>query len=160
MTFTRLSLAVGGLLTLLATPAGVGADLAFPPPEFETDYTMPGILTPPPRGLALEYLDVAVLFAALGVAAWLVHARRSRRGLAALSLFSLLYFGFYREGCICAIGAPQNVAYGLFNPGYTIPLTALAFFLLPLVFSLFSAAEYIHLFAAAVAKQGTNNPTT
>lgn len=142
MNRSHVSLAVGGLCGLLATSAGLAADLPFPPPEFETDYHMPSILTPPARGLGMEYLDVAVLLAALGIAAWLVHAKRSRRGLAVLSLFSLLYFGFYREGCICAIGAPQNVAYGLFNPGYTIPLTALAFFLLPLVFALFSGRTF------------------
>lgn len=133
---------LAGGLALLATAALAGADLPFPPPEFETAYKMPSILTPPPRGLVFEYLDVAVLLVALGVASWLVHRRRSRRGLAWLSFFSLLYFGFYREGCICAIGAPQNVAYGLFNSGYTIPLTALAFFLLPLLFSLFSGRTF------------------
>ena len=118
------------------------AEQRFPPPEFETGYKMPAITTPAPRGLAMEYVDVAVLVTALGVAAWLVHRKRSRRGLIVLSLFSLVYFGFYRKGCICPIGAPQNVAYGLFNPDYAIPVTALAFFLVPLLFSLFSGRTF------------------
>lgn len=126
------------------------AELRFPPPEFETDYVMGGVTTPPPRALPFEYVDVAVLVGALGLGAWLVHRRRSRRGLVALSLFSLLYFGFYRQGCICAIGAPQNVAYGLFQSGYTIPLTALAFFVIPLVFALFAGRT----FCAAVCPHG------
>lgn len=126
------------------------AELRFPPPEFETDYVMGGVTTPPPRPLPFEYLDLTVLVVALGLAAWLVHRRRSRRGLVALSLFSLLYFGFYRQGCICAIGAPQNVAYGLFQSGYTIPLTALAFFVIPLVFALFAGRT----FCAAVCPHG------
>jgi ferredoxin len=52
-------------------------------------------------------------------------------------IFSLAYFGFYRKGCICAIGAIQNVALTLFDSSYAIPLTALLFFVLPLVFTLF-----------------------
>ncbi len=127
------------------------AELRFPPPEFESDYVMPpGITTPPPRGVAWEYVDLAVLILALGLAAWLVHRRRSRRGLAALSVFSLIYFGFYRAGCICPIGAPQNVICGLFQPGYVIPLTVLLFFLVPLAFSLFTGRT----FCAAVCPHG------
>ncbi len=138
------------LMGLLAALAGAASEMRFPPPEFETDYTMPGITTPPPRSLAMEYVDTALLVTALGLAAWLVHRRRSRRGLVALSVFSLVYFGFIRTGCICPIGAPQNVALGMFDPGYTIPLTALAFFLVPLVFSLF----WGRTFCAAVCPHG------
>ena len=54
-----------------------------------------------------------------------------------MSVFSLLYFGFYREGCICSIGSIQNVVLALVDPTYAIPITALLFFLLPLAFALF-----------------------
>jgi len=97
-----------------------------------------------------EYADLAVLLGALGLATWLVHRRRSRRGLAALSVFSLVYFGFLRHGCVCPIGAPQNVAYGLFTPEYTLPLTVLLFFLAPLVVALFAGRA----FCAAVCPHG------
>jgi len=59
-----------------------------------------------------------------------------------LSVSSLLYFGFYRKGCICPIGAPQNVVLALFSSNYTVPLTALAFFLLPLVAALFFGRSF------------------
>lgn len=143
-------LLVSAILGLMWSFAGTASEMRFPPPEFETDYTMRGIPTPPPRSLAMEYVDAGILVAALSLAAWLVHKRRSRRGLVALSLFSLVYFGFVRTGCICPIGAPQNVALGLFNPGYTIPLTALIFFLVPLIFSLF----WGRTFCAAVCPHG------
>ncbi len=156
MKLTRFSalllLVVRGLLAGVSGPVRAGeSELRFPPPEFESDYVMPpGITTPPPRGVVREYADLAVLLGALGVAAWLVHRRRSRRGLAALSIFSLVYFGFIRHGCICPIGAPQNVAYGLFTPEYTLPLTVLLFFLAPLVFALFAGRT----FCAAVCPHG------
>ena len=54
--------------------------------------------------------------AASGSATWLVYKRRSRKGLMALSIFSLLYFGFWRKGCVCAIGSLQNVALGALRP--------------------------------------------
>ncbi|MCP5521909.1 MAG: 4Fe-4S binding protein [Verrucomicrobiales bacterium] len=122
----------------------------FPPPEFETDYVMPVTATPAPRSLAMQYVDVAVLAGALAVATWLAIRRRSRRGLIGLSVFSLVYFGFYRTGCICPIGSPQNVALGLFDPAYAVPLTAAAFFVLPLVVALFAGRS----FCAGVCPQG------
>ena len=103
---------------------------------------LPATTTPPARALALEYLDVAVLAAALGLATWLVYKRRSRKGLVALSIFSLLYFGFWRKGCICAIGSVQNVALALFDRGYAVPLAALAFFVLPLALALFGGRTF------------------
>lgn len=122
----------------------------FPPPEFETGHKLPVTTTPEPRALALEYLDVGVLVAALGIASWIVHRRRSRRELVWLSVFSLLYFGFYKKGCVCAIGSVQNVALGLFDPSYPIPLTVLFFFLVPIVFALF----FGRTFCAAVCPHG------
>jgi polyferredoxin len=98
----------------------------------------------------LQYADLAVLAAALGGATWLAHRSRSRRGLTYLSVFSLAYFGFYREGCICAIGSLQNVALTLFDRSYAIPLTVLAFFLAPIVVALF----FGRTFCAAVCPHG------
>lgn len=122
----------------------------FPPPEFESGYQLPVTTTPAARALWLQYLDVVVLFVSLGLAAYLVLKKRSRKGVVALSIFSLLYFGFYRQGCVCAIGSVQNVALGLFDRGYAVPLTVLAFFLAPLVVALFAGRA----FCAAVCPHG------
>lgn len=135
---------------LLLTAFTAFAEQRFPPPDFESGYKLPSTTTPPARALAMQYVDVGVLVAALGLATWLIYRRRSRKGLLALSIFSLAYFGFYRKGCICAIGAPQNVALALFNSSYTVPLTALAFFVVPLVFALFAGRS----FCAAVCPHG------
>ena len=109
----------------------------FPKPEFETGYEQPNPTTPEPRSNTLEYLDVLVLFAALSLASWLTIKKRSRRGILWLSIFTLLYFGFYREGCICSVGSIQNITFALFDPVYKISVTVLIFFVLPLVFALF-----------------------
>ncbi len=53
-----------------------------------------------------------------------------------VTLISLAYFGFYRQGCVCPIGATQNVATAMVDPSYAVPLVALVFFLLPLVAAL------------------------
>ncbi len=98
---------------------------------------MPETTTPGPRIAWVQHLDIVVLTGALGVATWLVHGRRSRRGLFWLGLFSIGYFGFWRKGCVCAIGSPQNIALGLFDPTYAVPVGVLAFFALPLGFTLF-----------------------
>lgn len=108
----------------------------FPRPEFEGGYTFPVHQFPNQRGPLWEYMDVAVLVSSLLVAAWLALKKRSRQGLVWLALFSLSYFGFYRQGCICAIGSVQNISMALFNSAYSVPLSALLFFLIPLVFAL------------------------
>jgi len=109
----------------------------FPKPEFDTGYAQPNTTAPSARFLLLEYLDVIVLFLVLSIVTWFVLKKRSRKGVFWTSIFSLLYFGFYREGCICSIGSIQNVVLGIVDPTYAIPVTAMFFFLLPLVFSLF-----------------------
>ena len=122
----------------------------FPPPDFENGYTLPAAATPAARHPWLQYLDAAVFLAALGLAVWLIYKKRSRRGIFWLSLFSLAYFGFYRKGCICPIGSPQNVVYGLFNPDYTVPVTVLIFCIAPIVVALFAGRA----FCAGVCPQG------
>ncbi len=123
----------------------------FPPPDFvDSGHELPATTTPPPRSDVYEYVDVGVLFAALAGASYLALKTRRRRGLFALMIFSLLYFGFYRKGCVCPIGAVQNVALALFDPTYAIPLTILALFLLPLVFTLL----FGRTFCAAVCPLG------
>ncbi len=109
----------------------------FPKPEFDTGYEQPSPITPEPRALALEYFDVLVLLLVLSAATWMALKSRSRQGLIWLSIFTLAYFGFYRNGCICSIGSIQNVTLTFFDPTYAISLTALLFFVLPLLFTLF-----------------------
>jgi NosR/NirI family nitrous oxide reductase transcriptional regulator len=122
----------------------------FPRPEFESGYTYPTNQMPLQRSVTWEYIDVAVLIGALSMTTWLALKRRSRQGLIWMSVFSLGYFGFFREGCICAVGSVQNVSLALFNTGYSIPLTALFFFLIPLIFAL----AYGRVFCAGVCPFG------
>ncbi len=122
----------------------------FPRPEFETDHVPPDPLTPAPRSDFMEYLDVFLLVLALSVATWLVLKKRNRRGVLIVSVLSLLYFGFVRKGCVCSIGAIQNVSLALFDPNYVIPITVIAFFIIPLVFTFF----FGRTFCAAVCPLG------
>jgi NosR/NirI family nitrous oxide reductase transcriptional regulator len=122
----------------------------FPRPEFESGYVYATNQMPTQRAQGWEYFDVAVLTAALALTAWLAIKRRSRQGLVWMSLFSLAYFGFYRQGCICSVGSVQNVSLALFNEVYSIPLTALLFFIIPLLFAL----AYGRVFCAGVCPLG------
>jgi len=125
------------LTFLLFSLSGVAQQQRFPKPEFGSGYTQPTPVTPEPRALALEYGDVVILLIVLSLASWLAIRKRSRKGLLWLSVFSLVYFGFYRNGCICSVGSVQNVALTLCDPGYAISITTLLFFLLPLIFTLY-----------------------
>ena len=122
----------------------------FPPPQFETPQETPTMTTPPPKAAAMEIVDVAVLTVSLSLAAWLILKKRRRGWIVALMLFSLAYFGFWRQGCICAVGAVGNVTLAIFDSSYALPLTVLAFFLLPLLFTLF----FGRVFCGAVCPLG------
>jgi ferredoxin len=141
---------VGALGVMLLLALMVCAEQRFPPPDFENGYRLPSASTPAARQLWLQYADAGVLLAALGISVWLIYKKRSRRGLFWLSLFSLAYFGFYRKGCICPIGSPQNIVYGLFNPDYAVPTTVLIFCFAPIVVALFAGRA----FCAGVCPQG------
>lgn len=138
------------LLLLLFWQSSLPAQDRFPRPEFESGYEYPEHQMPTQRNPGWEYVDVLVLILALSITSWLVLKKRSRKGLIWMSVFSLIYFGFYREGCICSVGSVQNVSLALFNNAYTIPLSALLFFLIPLVFALF----YGRVFCAGVCPLG------
>jgi NosR/NirI family transcriptional regulator, nitrous oxide reductase regulator len=139
------------VISILLTIASSHAEPRFPPPDFsETNHQVPTTQTPEARSQWLHFLDVVVLVGGLGVAVWLVHKRRSRRGLIWLGIFSLAYFGFWRKGCVCAIGAPQNIILGLCDPTYAVPLTVIAFFAAPLIVALFAG----RVFCAGVCPHG------
>ncbi len=122
----------------------------FPKPEFEQGHVQPPTITPMPRGDFLAYLDVFMLLAFLGIVSWLVIKRRSRIGVYIMSILALLYFGFYKQGCICSVGSIQNVSLALFNIDYSIPIPVILFFALPILFTLF----YGRTFCAAVCPFG------
>lgn len=135
---------------LFLTVAPVFGVERFPPPDFDNGYKFPPTAMPAPRAQALYYLDVLVLFVALCVSTYFVLKKRSRALILGLTVFSAFYFGFYRKGCICSVGSTQDVALAMFNPGYHLPWAVLAFFLLPLVFTLF----FGRTFCAAVCPLG------
>jgi len=109
----------------------------FPKPEFKTEYQQPTPTAPEPRGLGMEFVDVGLLVLVMSLTAWFAIKKRSRNGILILTVFSAIYFGFYRNGCICSVGSIQNVVLAFADPTYTLSLYALLFFLLPLLFSLF-----------------------
>lgn len=132
----RLSGIVAALVLLITGMSALGVE-RFPPPDFTSGYQLPTNTFPVLRPGWMQYVDVAVLVAALSVAAWILLRKRSRKGMFLLSAFSLVYFGFYRGGCICPIGSIQNVALAVAQSGYALPITVALFFALPLIFSLF-----------------------
>ncbi len=141
---------LGVAISLILSGITLGLE-RFPPPDFvETDHVIPSPTSPGPRQDVYEYIDAAVLLAALGLASYLVLKKRSRRAIFALTVFSLLYFGFWRKGCVCSIGAIQNIVFSIFDRDYAVPIVVVVFFLLPLVFTLF----FGRTFCAAVCPLG------
>jgi NosR/NirI family nitrous oxide reductase transcriptional regulator len=112
-------------------------------------YVVPEVQRPRPRAAAWQVADVVLLAVALGLA-WLAIHRRRRGWLVALTTACLLYFGFYREGCVCPIGSTQNVAVALVDHTYAVPHYVIVLFVLPLAAALF----FGRVFCAGVCPLG------
>lgn len=144
------------LLMLLFIITSAGSSFAqvkerFPKPDFQSGYVRPDINTTDARSNILEYVDVVVLFACLSLASYFVIKQRSRKKIFLLTIFSIAYFGFYREGCVCSVGSVQNITFALFESGYAVPLAVILFFVLPLLFALF----YGRVFCSSVCPLGS-----
>lgn len=127
-----------------------------PPTSFEgTGYTVPqpqypnqarpllGVTTRPelqqPQANiadALPYLDLVVLAAALAGMTALVLAGRRRAWILVMGLACLAYFGVWKRGCVCPVGAIQNASLALADSGYVVPLVIVGVLVLPVVATL------------------------
>ncbi len=126
-----------------------GAAELIPIPSF-SNHEVPTTQVPDTDPPVWELIHVALLCVALVLASYFALVKRSRIHLLVLAAASLVWFGFVRDGCVCSVGSTQNVAQALFDPQYTIPLGVLAFFMLPLIFTLF----FGRTFCAAVCPLG------
>lgn len=142
--------AVGMIILGMLLSAAVLGVQRFPPPQFESGYTIPTPTTPGPRPAIRDWVDTGILVLALCLASYLTLKKRSRKWIAGLMIFSLLYFGFWRRGCVCSVGSIGNIALAAMDSTYVIPAAVLLFFMLPLVFTLFFGRG----FCAAVCPLG------
>lgn len=116
-------------------PGGVGSG-AVSPPDF-TDHKLPSTIVPAPSSLVGEYVDVAIVALLLGLATYLALVRRRAAGCSSWRSRRSPGSASGRQGCICPIGAIQNVSLALFDSSYAIPLSVIALFVLPLLVTLF-----------------------
>ena len=109
----------------------------FPKPDFESGYVYPEQQYIVPNEALWSYIDIAILILLMSFVAWAIIKKQVRWPVILTSVISVAYFGFFRYGCVCSIGAIQNVALALTNDSYSIPLYVLLLFILPIVFTLF-----------------------
>ena len=130
-------------------PLAAAGEARFPQPQFDSGHTVPQAVHPPFAALVPAWADVLILALALGISVWLIRRVRSRRWILAFSLVCLGWFGFVRQGCICPVGAVQNVAVAAWAGG-GLPWAVAAFFALPLL----AALLFGRVFCAAVCPLG------
>jgi len=114
----------------------MSAQNRFPKPDFESGYQYPVNIFDIPNEPLWVWIDITLLVLLMGFVAWAVIKRRVRWPVIAVSFFSVVYFGFFRNGCVCSIGSVQNVALALVDSSYNISFTVLLMFILPIVFTL------------------------
>lgn len=84
----------------------------------------------------MEVTDVVLLAAVLLAATWFSMKKKPAKWMSLLMLGGLLYFGLFRGGCICPVGATTNFFIGLSAPELIGKVVAVLF-LLPLVCTFF-----------------------
>ena len=89
-----------------------------------------------PEAFNLEMLDILILTGLLGAASVLSLRHLSKKTFTAMAAIGLLYFGIFRGGCICPVGATANFFIGLAAPEM-IGKTVVLLFLLPLITAFF-----------------------
>ncbi|MDR1738812.1 MAG: 4Fe-4S binding protein [Candidatus Symbiothrix sp.] len=123
-----------GAWCLAALPAF--AQNRFPKPDFESGYQYPTFDYPVPNELLWTSIDIFVLTAMMIFVSWAIVKRRNHTPAFIVSIISVLYFGFYRKGCVCSIGAIQNVVLSLTDSPYAMPISVFLVFILPIIFAL------------------------
>jgi len=121
----------------------------YEPPSFEGAHALPVAGHPAVFQVVPAWADALILAVALLLTAGAVLKRRSGRGIMALALICLAWFGFIRHGCICPVGSTQNIAMTAFGAG-GLPWLLAFLFAAPLVTALF----FGRVFCSAVCPLG------
>jgi polyferredoxin len=122
------------LLFLLSQLAVIAQD-RFPKPDFQHGYKYPTVEYHVPNVTIWATIDIVILLALMSFVAWAIIKRRTRKPIVWVSVISVAYFGFFREGCVCSVGSLQNVALTLSDSSYAMPFLVLVFFMAPIIFA-------------------------
>jgi polyferredoxin len=128
--------ACAGTVVLWLFAAAAEAQNRFPKPDFESGYQYPATHFRIPDERWWTGVDLLLLTLLMSLVAWAVLRKRTRRPVFWVSVVSVAYFGFFRNGCVCSIGAIQNVSLALVDTSYVLPPAILLFFILPVIFTL------------------------
>ncbi len=121
---------------LLSAPAAL-AEFRFPKPEFSTGYSSPETHVPDPAAPWFECLSLGMLVLIMALSALAIFKWRSRRVLLVLMIISVIFFGFIRQGCVCAVGSIGNISAAAASADYPLSIFTVLVFLLPLLVALF-----------------------
>ncbi len=124
------------ILMGLSSCLAIMAVARFPKPDFTSGYEYPDISHGIPFELFWNVLDIVLLVAMMTLVVWAAYKKRSRAVIYTMSVVSVLYFGFFRSGCVCSVGSIQNVVTAMVNPDYHLPWNVLLLFLLPIIFAI------------------------
>ena len=124
------------LLMGLICSSRVQAVARFPKPDFTSGYQYPDIFHGLPQEQFWNVLDILLLAGMMCLVVWAAYRKRSRAVMVVMSLVSVLYFGFFRSGCVCSVGSIQNVVLAAVDSSYHLPWYVILVFFLPILFAI------------------------
>ncbi|OFX79991.1 MAG: hypothetical protein A2X20_00165 [Bacteroidetes bacterium GWE2_40_15] len=89
----------------------------------------------------MVFVDMGVLILILLTGLFLVIKRKPSRYINLLAIFTLVYLGLIRGGCICPVGVITNVTIGMITPKL-VGLVTLIIFIAPLIIALFAGRVF------------------
>jgi polyferredoxin len=94
-----------------------------------------------PENFYLEVADAAILAVLLAFGIWASYTRRRPAYLTFTMVVALIWFGFFRGGCLCPVGATSNAFLGVVAPEL-VGKIVVVLFLLPLVVAFFAGRVF------------------
>ncbi|GAB1472876.1 hypothetical protein MASR2M69_03170 [Bacteroidota bacterium] len=89
----------------------------------------------------MVFVDMGVLILILLTGLFLVIKRKPSRYIKFLAIFTLVYLGLIRGGCICPVGVITNVTIGMITPKL-VGMVTLIVFIAPLIIALFAGRVF------------------
>ena len=125
------------LLLILCSSVSLAFEDRFPRPEFQTTYQLPKHIEAEPSIFREPIFGLTLLLLTMVAGTVALYRSRQRNMVRAVSIFTLVFLGFLKAGCVCPIGSIQNIAAAIFNSAVPLSVILVIVFFLPLLGALY-----------------------
>ncbi|MBF0409029.1 MAG: 4Fe-4S binding protein [Candidatus Riflebacteria bacterium] len=127
---------------ICAVQVQANEEARFPRPDFSSGYKTPSPAQPIEAFEKNSNTSLILMVILIFLTWYALFIARSRTAIRVIGLFSLIWFGFLNQGCVCPIGSIQNVSLGIIDPSWPVSKNVAGVFFIPLITALFFGRLY------------------